>query len=83
MDHVHIAPLSREILGDESAVAVAWLVLAAQEATVRDDLARHRLLDASLAHERQEPCFVRFQSAPRFRYAASISCVGASSGRWT
>ena len=45
-------------------MAVVWLILAAQQTTVREDLNRNRLLDPPLAHQPVETVLVGLPVTP-------------------
>src|SRR5438067_7909671 len=54
----HVVPAVPQILSDEPPMTAVWLVLAAQETPVGDDIARYHLLDAPPLHQRKKLALV-------------------------
>ena len=57
MNYVHVVPLFLEVLCDQSAVAMVWFVLAAQEASTIK-LISANFLDLAVGHQLPELGFV-------------------------
>ncbi len=58
MLNLQAAPAPVQVFGDESAMAMVWLVFAAQQAAITHDFLRNDFLNPSLTHQVDEPAFV-------------------------
>jgi hypothetical protein len=83
MNDVQITPPLLQVLSHQPAMAVVRLVLAAKKTALGDHFLRNAILNPPFFHEVEKPLLVGCPTALELLYWSSISCVGASSRRWT
>jgi hypothetical protein len=58
MGNIEITPLLPQILSDQSAVTMMWLLLTAKQTTLRHDFFRDSIFDLALAHQIKKTAFI-------------------------